>query len=615
MLPASFRGKQPPEILKGLEERAIKGELTGDDEEFFDAVEQLYDAGYDHEEPASLHEAPTAIKLALETSTPVSAFYSVIPGPNAPIWSRIPSECLTDEPDEGILETRKERFREMVTIWLDCLFQWFREKNPWRFDFLWQTAPVSFFVGFFLWSANSTTIIDYICKAVTEPAQYLLADPDFEPEDLLKLPRISKKDTYWGCYFDLLLNPVSGLVEAWYSSSATAFGCESSATSSGLIGRLISYFPKTSNPRFGHERKLDEAQKKGQKPNFRKVADCRDLSEYHRVYCIILESFLITLVGFDVEVKANGTLKNLPQGTPEWVKMVRRRMGVRTFERVEYINRCLAVRQGCKRDTRFQTCLTTIRQCANPVANCPTTQTPTWFFLRTEGTDTLDFDAPLYICTACYAYWKIMQEHRSQELIDKDTKRKQAETEGCYWCDEQFPLKGVKDRKTLVPELNECLCKRCYLMWKPHSIILPVRGIHYSQTHVFACENSGCTVTKALQWFFEEDFIGSLLCERCHLVPPYVSSMKNGQSRLKKLRNDSTVQLHEVQHDDCHSPRNRAGFLLYCQRHFGFSISGNDKKERAASVKAITEARKVGVETILPLAKRARISTCQELDM
>jgi hypothetical protein len=81
-------------------------------------------------------------------------------------------------------------------------------------------------------------------RCVLPQAQYLLADSNLEPEDLLKLPRISKEDTDWGCYFDLLTNARDTVV-GWHENSILspikgldyplnhAFqceGCKSSAT-------------------------------------------------------------------------------------------------------------------------------------------------------------------------------------------------------------------------------------------------------------------------------------------------------------------------------------------------------------------------------------------------
>ncbi len=78
-----------------------------------------------------------------------------------------------------------------------------------------------------------------------DPAQYILADPRFRPEDLLQLPPISKSDYQWGCYVDLFTDRGTGLVVGWYTSSATARG--NSSWPGGPLRRLFTYFPATTH--------------------------------------------------------------------------------------------------------------------------------------------------------------------------------------------------------------------------------------------------------------------------------------------------------------------------------------------------------------------------------
>jgi hypothetical protein len=425
--------------------------------------------------------------------------------------------------DIEILPARMQRFREMVEIWYDSIANWVKSFSLEEAGGDESQSYASSFVAMFLDHVKKVDVVEFICGTVLPQAQYLLADPNLEPEDLLKLPRISKEDTDWGCYFDLFTNARETVV-GWYTGSATAMGSPKNPDPSGLIGRLLSYFPKTLVPIYAHLRWLVRATDPGSpQPNIRKVADCRSFFSRHRVYTIILETFLITIVGFNVEFKPDGSLKVLPKGTPEWVKLVRRQMGVKVFERVEYINKCLPIKQGCPRDIRFGYNDRTPMRCSNPTANCPAT---TGKFYLMPGTF---LGVSEFLCVNCYR-WQINPknnaQHRPQHIIDRLTKNKAAESEGCYWCHDTFPTTG-KDRKNFVPELEECLCQPCYItLWKEHNTLFPVRGLDYPSSHVFQCK--GCNSLVALKWFFEAKYNGRLHCERCHFQTPYITTHKVG---------------------------------------------------------------------------------------
>ena len=176
----------------------------------------------------------------------------------------------------------------MATIWYDSLVSWCNEFAIWTEDPDWSIIPISPFVANFLLHGNKLHVVDFICASVLDQAQYILADPDFLPEDLLQLPRPSKEDFNWGCYFDLFTQSSNGLVIGWYAGSATGYGYQKRP--GGLIGRILLYFPATLQPTFSHERWLAGTLFPGSHPNFRKVADCGSRPQYHRIYTLIMEA-------------------------------------------------------------------------------------------------------------------------------------------------------------------------------------------------------------------------------------------------------------------------------------------------------------------------------------
>ncbi|KAJ9634708.1 hypothetical protein H2204_006157 [Knufia peltigerae] len=532
----------------------------------------------------------------------------IIPTPDCDVWNRIPATCITERPELGelemdpdnILPARKERFRNMVSIWFDSLVRWCNDFFLGSEDTDSDFAPVSHFVARFLATSNKQHVVDFICDTVIDQAQYILANPDFGPEDLLHLPRLSREDFNWGCYFDLFTDLSIQTVVGWYAGSATGFGYKKRP--GGLIGRLLMYFPASGEPSFSHERWLAGTVVADTIPNFRKVADCGSRSQYHRVYTTIMEGFLMTIVGFNVDTKLNDTVKNLTEDTLYWVKQVRGEMGVKTFDRVVYINKCLPLKQGIPSDRRFNpNNRSKPGQCLNPIANCPTTYSTSWTLIDSD----CYLGAANYICGLCARYRKKHGTHRPQHAIDEHlarvSKKKEAEIQGCYWCKVPFPSIDA-DRKNLVPQIEECLCKICYRMWKENTFLMPVKGLDYPQNFVFQCEGSDCRVesgspridkSKALDWFFEKGDSGRLLCEECHCKPPNMTTDKIRAQRIKAIRKagaDGVLVPHEVQREDC-KHRQLAGFRLYCKRMFNFEITGSTRAEVAISIKTIVESR------------------------
>ncbi len=171
-----------------------------------------------------------------------------------------------------ILAVRKQHFRQMVIVWYTSLVKWTSTYPLWEKDARWNLIPVVFAAAQFLGRVKAENAVDFICLAVIDPVQYLLADPEFQPDDLLKLPRISKQDWEWGCYFDPFTD-LYGRVTAFYSGSATGLG--DSVRSGGLIGRLQTYFGKSASAATGHDRLLATCRQTsdGRGPNFRKATD------------------------------------------------------------------------------------------------------------------------------------------------------------------------------------------------------------------------------------------------------------------------------------------------------------------------------------------------------
>lgn len=314
--------------MKDLLQSVLEGDLNGDEEVLYDPDE--YPPDYDPGESVDgINDSDVSWSSASSASGSgstvppllVVAFLSslsswcsrYLPRPSSVRWSRIPSGTVMDTLDTGtlvidpaILPLRQARFRLMATIFYDMSMVEIRKLSPKKFDSF--NALTSWFMTIFLFHCPRESMINVLCSAVLPEAQYILADPDMVPEDLLQLPLISEWNFHWGCYFDLLTDKATGMVKAWYCGSATAYG--NKQTLSGLLGRLLSYFPTDmAEKRISHDDWIRGSKSKLHDVNSRKVADLRNPSTYQRVWTYFLERFRMAFVGLNQDYNPTGREK------------------------------------------------------------------------------------------------------------------------------------------------------------------------------------------------------------------------------------------------------------------------------------------------------------------
>ena len=239
------------------------------------------------------------------------------------------SRNATANPHPDILIERKRRFRKNTTIWVDAIQEEVRKiklfggmYDPW-------TAIASWIVALFLYRTPAAAIVSFICAVTLDEVQYILADSNKNPKDLLLLPKISKQDTSWGVYADIFTTVSSSQKKAWYVGSATGFGDMLGPSPCGLIGRLPSYFAKKAISIL-HEDYLRGAKGRGLTPNFRRMTDLKGYQGYHRVWMVVLEAYLMTYIGFNAKYKPENssdpakrakTSKYPTVFLPEWMQV------------------------------------------------------------------------------------------------------------------------------------------------------------------------------------------------------------------------------------------------------------------------------------------------------
>jgi len=105
--------------------------------------------------------------------------------------------------DQNILEERKNIFRGWVKTFLDELGSWLRTYDSWLSNIM--LIPAIACVVAMLKFSKKEFIVSVFCDTILDEAQYILTDPNFHPKDLLMLPKISKKTSWWGCYVDIIV--------------------------------------------------------------------------------------------------------------------------------------------------------------------------------------------------------------------------------------------------------------------------------------------------------------------------------------------------------------------------------------------------------------------------
>ena len=424
-------------------------------------------------------------------------------------------------------------------------------------------VPLTFFGAVFVQKVSDDYWVDFVVQCTLPEFIYILMDPNFQPADLLKLPRLAKSDVQWGIYMDLFTD-VHDKVKVWYTGSATGFGNHKVLSPSGLIGRIMSYFSKVAQ-RFSHEHYLHGKDGKGLTPHFVKVAACESgYSALHKVYWLALEDLIMMLTSFDVDSTKVHQWRTDKIG--ESVKAFREKH-FKHFKDVLGINSAQPLNQGCPKDRRF---VPGARKCSNPDADCPF-GTP-GFLERLRSIFTGQIFNDKVLCECCYKYYLATSgKYRDETMITKQLKRRrQNEENSCWWCFRQYPPKGVHGRAIQVPDFDlEMICKFCYeYWWRERSILPPVVGVYIDGSHRFECQAATCSQNDrslARKWFFEAD--GTLKCENCK----FSAGKKADRDALRKITTDG-LQLHSFAAEDLKRV-SKAAIALYFSNELQFNAS------------------------------------------
>lgn len=527
-------------------------------------------------EGAPLVEPRSSSRLPVGCST-------TLPTERSGVWQRVTS-IITDNPeasritiDPKIRLERRLRLRKIAKVWLEDLL---REANSFgRAYSIDEPEPsiVSKFGHLFLKTADPDMWADFVLDSFSEEFTYIVMAPDFKPEHLLKLRNISRDDFEWGGYFDIFTDE-HGDVSAWYHGSATAFGGDRHRRPSGLIGRLLSYFPGSkAEAKFEHERFLKGEKGQGLSPNFRVAFTIKPQhTNLHKCWTYGLESLTQSLTTLNVGLPGDGQYRTDTIGP--WTAQFRQKVGFPTFENVYPMNKCLPLRQGIPNDRRFNQ--SGPRKCANPEADCPQTEGP-WVLLHKHLPMSIE-----RLCQACRKYRDWCGKFRTQELIDAYHHRLATEEDGCWWCLRDFPPKSVHDRRRPIKDLdNDYVCKDCYSFWKEGSTLLPIPGVHFQLDAPFMCEGDDCGLhdrSRAPGWCFKD---GMLLCVQC-----WSDGLNTKASRLKvaNIKKAGTTP-HVLNHTDCKWGNRRRGWVEYMKVKFAVCVTGTTLGERIVAIRALKE--------------------------
>ncbi|KAJ9653791.1 hypothetical protein H2198_007080 [Neophaeococcomyces mojaviensis] len=474
------------------------------------------------------------------------AFTGNVPAPNSRRW-RIPPTCLSDGPMQmtlasnpqsvlsvkkddrdncsmqmlpDVLRERKEIFKNQARTWVSKLIARTtisREKGV-------TELIVTLFVLAVLLVTTDAFIVRVICTAITDEAQYALADPAFSPDGLLNLSKISVKDTNFGCYLNVFTCRRTGVVSAFYVGSATSI-CSPLCT--GVLNRIFQYFPKTPKPenkRLLHEEWLWGEPSRTNEPNFRKMADMGKLPALHRVYTIFVEAFLMSYIGFETDTDVlPARMPWRPVDSISFVRDFREEIGFETFDDIAYLNRSLPLKQTGKGRPDNEPFKCKDPECRSPdkphkaKGLCATCYSRQIYRFKCRNPECESPDQPHRakgLCTSCYSPQSSRNRFKCRNPECKSPDQPHCARGLCTSCHklkvETFKCKNPNCNSPGRPHAAKGLCTSCY-------------NSSYSRERKkdegFKCKNPGCESP-------DQPHKAKGLCISCY-------SLQNSRNRFK----------------------------------------------------------------------------------
>lgn len=291
-----------------------------------------------------------------------------------------------------------------------------------------------------------------------------------------------------------------------------------------------------------------------------------------------------------------------PFSTLDFVRIFQYSIGIRVRNEVRSMNFALPVKQGITRDTRFK---------GSKCADCGSTIGP--WFSQTAG-ELWNLDTR--ICKRCSEFRWEYDSARPTVYHDRWAVMMEADKDKCQICAALYTTFSGNATyiRLFLPELVLTVCRNCAYLWKEHSQMLPINGIHIPENHQWRCEECD---TMTSRWFQFTDTLANLgryLCYDCCVSLGMDAVDKSFAIRFKdhsveQAGYPSAEKLREPQRQA--SIRFKRGMIHWAKANYAIDLSSF--KTVISQRKADLEAAGVELPNALQLALKGDVGKPVEM--
>lgn len=248
----------------------------------------------------------------------------------------------------------------------------------------------------------------------------------------------------------------------------------------------------------------------------------------------------------------------------DFVRTFQNLIGIRMRSEICGLNYALPVKQGIGIDKRFK---------HSKCTDCGSSTGP--WFSQTAG-ELWNLEAR--ICKRCSEFRWEYDTARPAVYHDRWKVMTEAGKDKCQICAALFTTfsGNASYIRLFLPELLLTVCRNCAYLWKEHSQLLPINGVHIPENHHWSCEECGTTTSRWFQFTDTTAHLGRYLCYDCCAVLGLDAVDRSFVKRFKdhpveKAGYPSAEKFREPQRQA--SIRFKRGLIHWVKANFGIDLT------------------------------------------